>query len=324
MSLRLAVDQPNLDPHAVTRQKHRALDDGVDIELALEKDPNYALAYVGIAQVWGSRQVFGIAPPHEAGPRVKAAAEKAIEFDSTLAEAHHRLASIRTWVEWDWEGGETAFRRAIQLKPNYPTARAIYSHYLIMMGRPDEAMAQIERALELDPFNESFQGFYALDLLIARRYDEAIAQLQNALKTAPNNPMLHTGLRDAFLAKGMYDEALAEWKALFFTPGERGLPEAMDSGYAEGGFREAVRRTAETWAARSDTIYVPATGVAALFAAAGEHPRALDWLERGFQVRHPNITGIGIGVGPISDSLRDDPRFQNLLRRMNLPGRNDE
>ncbi len=96
----------------------------------------------------------------------------------------------------------------------------------------------------------------------------------------------------------------------------------MDRGYAEGGYREAVRRTAETWAARSDTIYVPPTGVAQLFAAAGEHDRALDWLERGFQVRHPAITTIG--VVPIYDSLRDHPRFQNLLQRMNLPGRNDE
>jgi TolB-like protein/Tfp pilus assembly protein PilF len=288
-------------------------------ELALEKDPNYALAYTGIARAWGSRQVLGLVSPQEARPRMKAAAQKAIELDSTLAEAHHRLASIMTWGEWDWKGGEEAYRRVIELKPNYPAARRGYSFLLMILGRPDEAMVQIERALESDPLNELFQGLYGAQLLLSRRYDEAIAQLQNALKTAPNSPELHGYLRDAFLAKEMYDEALTEWKALFFTPGERGLPAIMERGYAEGGFREAARLTAETWAARSDTIYVPPNGVAALFAAAGEDDRALDWLERGLDIRNPQMPGIA--VAPIFDSLRNNLRFQDLLRRMNLPSR---
>ncbi len=219
-------------------------------------------------------------------------------------------------------GGEAAYRRVIQLNPNYPPARAGYASLLRILGRPDEAIVQIERALELDPFNEFSQASYGMQLILARRYDEAIAHLQNALKTAPNHVGLHGRLRDAFLAKGMYAEALAEWKTFFFLPGERGLPEVMDRGYAEGGYREDVLRTAETWAARSDTIYVPPHGVASLFAAAGEHDRALDWLERGFDIRNPNMCCIG--VVPIFESLRDDPRFQDLLRRMNLPGRSDE
>jgi tetratricopeptide (TPR) repeat protein len=288
-------------------------------ELALEKDPNYALAYTGIVRVWGSRQGLGLVSPHEARPRMKAAAQKAIELDSTLAEAHHRLASIMTWGEWDWKGGEAAYRRVIELKPNYPAARRGYSFLLMILGRPDEAMVQIERALELDPLNELFQGLHGAQLLLAERYDEAIVQLQHALKTAPNSPELHGYLRDAFMAQEMYDEALAEWKALFFTPGERGLPEIMERGYVEGGFREAARRTAETWAARSDTIYVPPNGVAALFAAAGEDDRALDWLERGLDIHNPQMPGIA--VAPIFDSLRNNRRFQDLLRRMNLPSR---
>ncbi len=286
-------------------------------ELALEKDPNYALAYTGISQVWNARELYGIVSPDEARPLEKAAAQQAVQLDSTLAEARHRLANIRTWDEWDWEGGEAEYRRVIELNPNYPTARVAYALLLHMLGRPDEAMVHIERALELDPFNDLFQGYYGQLLLAERRYDEAIAQFQNALQTAPNNPMLHSGLRGAFYATGRYEEAAAEWKTLFFTPGERGLPEVMDRGYAEGGFREAVRRTAETWAARADTIYVPPVGVASLFAAAGEHDRAMDWLERGFEDRNPNMPGVG--VQPIFDSLHDDPRFQALRRRMNLP-----
>jgi len=290
-------------------------------ELALEKDPNYALAYVGIARVWGSRQQMGFVLPHEAGPRAKTAAQKAIELDSTLAEAHHTLASIKAWSDWDWEGGETAFRRAIQLKPNYPAARAIYSHLLMILGRPDEAMAQIERALELDPLNGLFQGFYGMDLLMARRYDEALAQFQNTLKTAPNNPMLRTGLRDALYALGRYDEALTEVKTRFAAAGERELAEALERGYAEGGYREAMRRAAETRAARSDTTFVPPLGLASLFAHAGETERVLEWLEKAYQERDPNLPYIG--VIPLFDIVRDDPRFQDLLLRMNLPGRVD-
>ena len=290
-------------------------------ELALEKDPNYALAYVGIARVWGSRQQMGFVLPHEAGPRAKTAAQKAIELDSTLAEAHHTLASIKAWSDWDWESAETAFRRAIQLKPNYPAARAIYSHLLMILGRPDEAMAQIERALELDPLNGLFQGFYGMDLLMARRYDEALAQFQNTLKTAPNNPMLRTGLRDALYALGRYDEALTEVKTRFAAAGERELAEAMERGYAEGGYREAMRRAAETRAARSDTTFVPPLGLASLFAHAGETERVLEWLEKAYQERDPNLPYIG--VIPLFDIVRDDPRFQDLLLRMNLPGRVD-
>ena len=300
------------------RQSSSDLDAALQyFELALEKDPNYALAYTGISQVWNSRPVYGIVPPDEARPLEKAAAQQAVQLDSTLAEARHRLASIRTWDEWDWEGGEAEYRRVIELNPNYPAARAAYSLLLRILGHPDEAMVHIERALELDPFNDLFRGYYGQQLLVERRYDEAIAQFQNALQTAPNNPMLHAGLRGAFHATGRYEEAAAEWKTLFFTPGERGLPEVMDRGYAEGGFREAVRRTAETWAARADTIYVPPVGVASLFAAAREHDRAMDWLERGFEDRDPNMPGVG--VQPIFDRLHDDPRFQALRRRMNLP-----
>ncbi|MCH7776216.1 MAG: protein kinase [Gemmatimonadetes bacterium] len=291
-------------------------------ELALEKDPNYALAYVGIAGVWASRQQHGFAPTSEAGPRVKAAALKALELDSTVAEVHQLLGVVKLGIDWDWEGAEAAFERAIALKPNYPGARALYSYYLMILGRPDEAMAQIERAVELDPFNDLFQNFYGIDLLFARRYDEAIAQFQNALKTAPNNPMSRTGLQDAFHAKGRNQEALAEWKAMFAAEGERELEEALERGYAEGGYREAMRRAAETWAARSPGTFVPPLGLAQLFAHAGERERVLEWLQQAYEARDPNLPGIG--VIPLFDSVRDDPRFQDLLRRMNLPGRNDE
>ena len=291
-------------------------------EFARKIDPNYALAYAGIAMVWGARQQFGFVPPREATPRARAAALKALELDSTLAEAHYLLAAVRTWIEWDWEGGEAAYRRAIALNPNYALARAHYSGLLMsVMRRPEEAMAQSERALELDPFNHFFQTNYGRKLMFVGRYDDAIVQFRNALRTAPNFGPAHAQLWDAFHQKRMYDEALAQAQNFASARGDGEVEEALARGYAEGGYREAMHRAAETLAARSHTTYVAPVRIAKLYARAGENDRALEWLERAYEARDPQMVFLG---WPDWDSLRDDPRFQDLLRRMNLPGTNDE
>ena len=200
---------------------------------ALEKDPNYALAYAGIARVWTSRQQMGFVPPREAGPRAKAATAKALELDSTLAEVHHRLAVVRVWTDWDWEGGEAEFRRALEINPNYADAHNTYSHLLMIMRRPEEAMAQIERALELDPHNPMFQAFYGVVLVFARRYDDAIVQFRNALRTTPNLSFAQWGLWRALHLKQMYAEALEEAKKVYAALGDHELEEALDRGYAQ-------------------------------------------------------------------------------------------
>ena len=286
-------------------------------ESARKIDPNYALAYVGIGAVWGGRAQIGLVPSHEAIPRAKAAVGKALELDSTLAEVHHWLALIRTWGDWDWEGGETAFLRAIAINPNYPDVRAFYADFLMMMERPEEAMAQIERALELDPFNPMFQTFYGMDLLFVGRYDEAIAQFRNTLRTVPNHVRAHLGLYHAFHQKQMYEEALAETKAFFAAIGDREVVEALERGYAEAGYARAMSLAAETLAARSRTTFVAPHSVVTLYALAGENDQALEWLERGYDERDPNMPYLS--VERVLDNLRDDPRFQDLLRRMNLP-----
>jgi TolB-like protein/tRNA A-37 threonylcarbamoyl transferase component Bud32/Tfp pilus assembly protein PilF len=286
-------------------------------ELALEKDPNYALAYAGIAQTWSGLMQMGAVPAHEAGPRVKAAAMKALELDSTLAEAHYTLAVFRTWTEWDWEGAETAFRQAIALNPNYPDARAFYSHLLAIMNRPDEAIAQMNRALELDPFNALFQSLNGAELMFLQRYDEAIAQFQKVLSTVPNHGVALNMIWITFHNKGMYEEALAGAKAWYAAAGYREVEEALARGYAEGGYRRAMSCAAEALEARSGTTYVLPWEIAELYVLAGKNDRALEWIERSVEARDPNI--VYIGVFPEFDSLQDDPRFKDLLRRMNLP-----
>jgi TolB-like protein len=285
-------------------------------EFALDKDPNYAQVYAGIAMVWAGRQQQGFVSAGEATPRAKAAAAKALELDSTLAEVHYTLANIRSWIDWDWEGGEAEFRRAIELNPNYPDPRAYYSHLLYMMKRPEEAMAQIKRALELDPLNALFQAIYSMDLMYARRYDDAIALLRDTLRTSPNDLVALSTLRSAFHMKGMHKEALEVWKASCAARGDREAEEALARGFAEDGYRGALRRVAETLVARSRTTYVTSWQIGTLYTRAGQKDEALEWLEKAYEAHDQNMPYIA--VDPIFDILRDDPRFQDLLRRMRL------
>ena len=285
-------------------------------ELALEKDPQYAQAYAGIAGVWVGRQQQGFVPTLEAAPRAKAAAAKALELDSTLAEVHNTLAGIRTWTDWDWEGGEAEYRRAIELNPNYPDPRSGLSHLLNILGRPEEALAQIERALELDPLNALFRGFYAMDLMYARRYDEAIALLRDTLKTSPSDLVALSTLRSALHMKHMYQEALEVWKASYAARGDLEAGEALARGFKDDGYRGALQRVAEMLVERSRTTYVTPWQIGTLYTRAGRNNDALDWLEKAFQAHDPNLPYLS--VDPIFDALRGDSRFQALLRRMNL------
>jgi len=284
--------------------------------LALEKDPEYALAYAGIAHVWGGLKQQGFTSYDEATPKQKAAALKALELDSTLAEVHYTLAGINTWTDWDWLGAEREFRRAIELNPNYPEARIYYSHFLNIMKRPKEAMEQAKRALELDPLNTLFQGLYGMDLMYARRYDDAITLLRDTLKTSPNDAIALSTLRSAYHMRHVYNEALEIWKASYAAKGDHEAEEALALGFKEAGYQGALQRVAETLVARSRTTYVTPWQIATLYTRAGKNHEALEWLEKAYQAHDQNMPYLG--VDPIFDVLRDDARFQGLLRRMNL------
>jgi len=286
-------------------------------QLALQKDPNYAPAYVGIAYVWLSRADTGVVPAHEAFPKVKEAALKALELDDALAEVHEVLAAVRRHFDWDWGGTEREFERAIQLNPNSADARFFYSDFLISMGRPEEAMAEVERALELDPLNFLYSCFLGWHYLYLGRYDDAIAQLGKGLKTDPNFAAIHLGLWGAFHQKQMEEEALAEAKKFFALLDDTEVAETLERGYAEAGYRGAMRLAAEKLAARSTLAYVPALRVARLYAHAGEKERALDWLEKAFQQHELPL--VHLSVSWDWDSLRDEPRFRDLLRQMHFP-----
>jgi len=285
-------------------------------ELALEKDPDYALAYAGIAEVWIGFRVQGLAPSSEAWPEVKEAALKALELDDTLAEVQFMLALVDLG-EWDWRDSEKAFQRALELNPNYPDARAYYSQLLFMMRRPEEAMVQIEQAMELDPFNTLLRSIYAWDLIYAHRYDDAIDHLRETLRTAPDDWTALSTLRSAYHQKGMYEEALEIWKRSYEARDDQEAEDALVRGYEEGGYSGALSSVAELLIERSRTTFVTPWQIGTLYTRAGKKDKALEWLEKAFEARDGNL--IYLSVDPIFDYLRDDPRFQDLLRKMNLP-----
>jgi TolB-like protein/predicted Ser/Thr protein kinase len=282
--------------------------------LALEKDPTYAAAWAGMARVWTGRQQMGIAPPSEAASKARAAAVKALALDENSWEAHRTLAGILTWTDWDWAIAEREWDRLLELNPNSDVLSG-YSHFLSIMGRPKEALAQAARAVDLDPFDPKVLSFYAAVLNNMRRYDDAIAAAHAAMDLQPvgglGRHQLYRGLR----GKGKYDEILSREREDF--AGDRELLEALERGYAEGGWAGSRRRLAEVWAARyGKPGGIGALTLAVIYLQAGDQDRALEWLERCYEEHDPNMPSIGV---PEFDALRTDPRFQDLLRRMNLP-----
>jgi len=286
-------------------------------ESALKLDPDYALAHTGMFLTLGTCAQLGLVPIDEILPVAEPYLLKALELDDTLADAHFAMAGLKTWFEWDWEEGEASFLRAIELNPNYAMARVYYSNLLCYQDREEEAAAQGKRALELDPLNSLFMSIYANTLLYLRRYDEAIAQARRALRTSPNNINAHSVLWEVFHLKGEYDEALKEAEALYAAQELTPVVEAMSSGFEAGGYPGAMRAAADTLAAFSKQVFIGPSFIAYAYAAAGEKEKALELLEKGFQIRDPNMPYMAEPI--YVDLLGDEPRFQDLLRRMNLP-----
>jgi len=285
-------------------------------EQALEIEPDYALAYAGIAFVWTARQQMGLVIPSEATPKAKEAAQRALELDDTLAEAHYTWAAIKTWNDWDWEEGEQAFKRALELRPNYAEALVYYSNLLCYMGRLDEALAMGERALQLDPLNSIILTISGCSLSYLRRYDDGIERAQNALRTSPNDPVAYNSLWETYYKKGMYEESLEAAKAFFNGLGFAEIAEVMAQGYEEDGYSGAMTSAAETMEAFSKQTYVSPYSIAMMYALAGDKEKTIEWLESGYEMKDPMMPYVSIFT---FDLLDDDPRYQDLLRRMNLP-----
>jgi TolB-like protein/Tfp pilus assembly protein PilF len=283
-------------------------------EEALQKDPNSALAYSGLADSYSLLGSFNFLPPKEAYPRARAAAMKALELDDTLAEAHLALADSVN----GFEEQEKHFKRAIELNPGYATAHHWYSRYLSTMGRMDEAVKEIRQAQELDPLsliiNDNVGEVYGW----ARQYDKAIEQLRKTLEMDPNFARTHLDLGVAYEYKGKFDEAIAEFQKARELRGENWpeLRAPLQRAYEASGYRGYYREQLRLLEQRSKQGYVAPISIAMIYARLGDKERAFSWLEKA------NREGGGlffIKVEPVYDPLRSDPRFRDLLHRAGLP-----
>ena len=288
-------------------------------QLALKKDPSYALAHVGAAYVWLSRGDCGMVPSKEALARAKESAMKAMQIDDSLAEVHEIMAGIKLHSEYNWHGAEQSYQRAIELDRNHADAHFFYSDLLFSTRRPLEAEAESACALKLDPLNFLFRCFHGWHLVYLGRYDEAIVQLAQTLQTEPNYPAARLGLWGAFYKKGEYADALREAQTFFHLLGDEALANilTLDGEEARSEYASAMERAAEALSARAEHQHVPALRVARLYAHAGKKEEALSWLERGYEQHEAPM--VHLQVAWDWGCLREHPRFQALLRLVNFP-----
>jgi tetratricopeptide (TPR) repeat protein len=249
--------------------------------LALQKNPLFAPAYVGRAWVWFYRNQFGIASPGEAAPKAKSAALRALGLDANSADAHHVLAMVRAYTDWDWDGAGESWRRTLELNPNVAGAQVFYAHFLSITGHVEEARIHSEKAAVLDPFNPVFQSLHAQVLYMQHRYDEAIKAAMAA----------------------NYEDPRVE--------------AAIEEGYVQGGYAEAMKRGAESLIARLPEAFSMPNDIGTFYVMAGEKDKAIEWFGQGLEVHDP--ASPYLSCFPVYDDIRPDPRIQDLLRKMNLP-----
>jgi TolB-like protein/DNA-binding winged helix-turn-helix (wHTH) protein len=292
---------------------------GIDyFQQAIEKDPGYALAYAGLADSYVVLGERALTAPKEAYPRVKAAAFKALELDETLAEAHAPLGAARYEYDWDWVGAESEFKRAIELNPGYAAAHQWYAEYLSYMGRHNEAIAEIKRARELDPLSLIINAVGGLVSFFARRYDEAIAQCRRTLELNAGFSPARDYLCRAYEQEKLYDEAISECqKGIVLGEGDPGCSGSLARVYAAAGKRPEALKIISNLRELSKQKYVSPYQIAHIYTALGDFDQAFAWLEKAYAAR--SMALIELKVDPRLDPLRSDPRFQDVLRRMNFP-----
>lgn len=283
---------------------------------AIEKDPNYALAYSGLADCYSFLSSQGIRSPQDVFPLAKEAAVKAIEIDNSLSEAHTSMAYIKLYYDWDWAGAEREYQRAIALNPNYATPHHGYAYLLISSGRTEEAFAEIKKAEAIDPLSVLIQTDHGEYYYFARRPDEAIAQLQKAIDMDPGFVRAHWLMGRALIQKGRCDEGIEEaLKAEKMSPvGEAIGWRAQE--YASCGRKAEARAVLNQLLQLSKDHYISPHWFAATEAGLGNKDEAFKWLDQSIDRRFGPM--IYLKVNPIWDPLRSDPRFPERLRRVGL------
>jgi len=289
---------------------------------AIDKDPGYALAYAGLADSYsalGGGWMY--LPPTDTLPKAKAAAEKALKLDDTLAEAHAALA-YATFFDWDWPGAEREFKRAIELNPNSALSHARYAECLKTRLRFNESIAEAQRAQELDPLSPDIVSQLGNVYLIERQYDESIAQFQKALDLNPNIPVVRALLALAYAVKRMYPQALAEYDKIadqdkVTAAGNQFVAGMLGWVYAASGRRTDALKIAQEFKELSAHAYVDFYWAGVIYAGLGDKDEAFRLLEKSYQEHAATLPYLA--VDPFWYGMRSDPRYADLLRRIGLP-----
>ncbi|HSE24013.1 MAG TPA: winged helix-turn-helix domain-containing protein [Pyrinomonadaceae bacterium] len=282
---------------------------------AIEIDPGYARAYVGLSQAYGVLGIFGEMPPSEAFPKARAAEQKALEIDDTLSEAHAARCMGLFWSDWDWHAAERECLEALKINPNNAESHGYFAIVLSNTGRHIEALAEAKRARELNPLDLGISALEGQYLLHAGRTDEALIQLKKLLELEPNFPMSHLFAASAYIEKGMFDEAIAESRKEYELSGRNDIPFGMYA-LAKSGKRDEASAALKELLRLSETKYVSPYNIALIYNALDERERAFEWLEKAYERRDPKMTFLK--VEPKWNNLRNEPRFIDLMKRMKL------
>jgi serine/threonine-protein kinase len=285
------------------------------LEQAAAIDPNYALAYVGLADAYRTSSAGDI-PAGLVVPKAKQAAERAVQIDDGLATAHAQLGMLAIWYDWDQRAAERQFKRALELDPDNADAHIYYAHLLSNQGRHADAFSQAERARELEPFNTRINALEGQFLTNAGRTDEALTRLQATIGLDPNHLLPHVFAAAAYIEKRMFPEAIAEArKATEMTKRTMAHPLGLlGCALAKSGDEAQARAILEELLTASRSRYVSPYGIALIYNALGEHDQTLTWLERGFEARDHKMNLLK--VDPKWNNLHGDPRFEDLVHRI--------
>jgi TolB-like protein/Tfp pilus assembly protein PilF len=283
-----------------------------NFERAIAIDPGYASAYAGVADAYTELSFFSFSS-RDAGPKAREAANKALQLDDSLGEAHNSVALIKMYFDWDYDGAEAEFKRAITLNPG-SYIRMWYGFYLGLMARFDESLRELQRARELDPLSAPNNNAIGIVYLWSRQTDRAIEKFQEVLDLYPNYVIAHTFLAEAYAQKGDLSSAVLTIEKI--------QPEAMDPQalsimgyiYARSGDRDRAQKILNEFAERSSHEYVPALNFAQIHAGLGDQEQALAWLDKAYDERAIWIPFLKVDLK--FDSLRSEPRFKELLRKV--------
>jgi tetratricopeptide (TPR) repeat protein len=284
-------------------------------QLAIDKDPNYALAYVGFADALATPAHIGLMPTTHVYPAAKQSLRRALELDPDLAEAHDLRARISFAYDWNWDAAERGFRRAINLRPSHPDAHIVFSQFLAVTNRWDESLAEVRTGLERDPLNPWFRLELAKRPAWFGRDDEAFEKIAELTKSQPDFLPLHNFLWNTAYHQGRFDAAVIGASNYFRLLGETAVVDVLDSGNGELGYSEIMRRAAEAFETKPTRTYVSSIEYAKIRMHAGDLDNALTHLENAYAQHESHL--VYTIADPLFRSVRSDERYKDLLHKMN-------